>query len=537
MDPLSITASIVGLLTAAAKINSLLEWLSSVRNSPTTIRDARNEVRHTEVALRSMQRLLRRVEAASPRREMIQVDELRVTLADAMLAFSTFETLLQQLAIRARARGAISWTKYSKQLDEHLARIERYKLSLTLMVSILQCDSDVEAYQNQEKLQILIEKVLDENTSLRQKLSQSQDSFAAKSIATRHPDDENSTIRDDNNDDSSTIRGVQRSNTVRSRFSTFGGSAIKFAFENILEQSRVYRKTDQYQECDRSFASTAQRSHAWSVFSGYSLADISVMSVIAMPLTTLDVANGQYYVIGSETILPDDRTDDMTAMNAVSTGLTGSKYTDDDADPQSGPAEGSMPVAEAGKSLPDASGEDGECGVPLDEDWPLGPADDMSDDEIFPCKGCGEILVEGKAFELAGNRWHLDCFRCSECNVLFDADSNLLLLWDGSLVCSDCLYPCHVCGKKIDDLAILTGDLAFCSSCFRCRNCKLRIENLRYARTSQGIFCMSCHGILMARRRKKLASASETEQGPGASLDTGYVLPSSSPLPSMTDSS
>ncbi|KAI1809328.1 RhoGAP-domain-containing protein [Poronia punctata] len=121
----------------------------------------------------------------------------------------------------------------------------------------------------------------------------------------------------------------------------------------------------------------------------------------------------------------------------------------------------------------------------------------------FPCKGCGEILEEGKAFELAGNRWHLNCFRCHSCDTLLDSDANLLLLGDGSLICNNCTYSCSACGDKIEDLAILTGDQAFCATCFRCRNCKRKIENLRYARTSQGIFCMNCHESLMARRRKK----------------------------------
>lgn len=103
----------------------------------------------------------------------------------------------------------------------------------------------------------------------------------------------------------------------------------------------------------------------------------------------------------------------------------------------------------------------------------------------------------------AGNRWHIDCFRCNTCSTLLDSDANLLLLGDGSLICNNCTYSCSACGNKIEDLAILTGDQAFCASCFRCRNCKKKIENLKYARTSQGIFCMECHNSLMKRRRKK----------------------------------
>lgn len=113
----------------------------------------------------------------------------------------------------------------------------------------------------------------------------------------------------------------------------------------------------------------------------------------------------------------------------------------------------------------------------------------------------------------AGNRWHLNCFRCNTCGTLLDSDANLLLLGDGSLICNNCTYSCSACGNKIEDLAILTGDQAFCATCFRCRNCKRKIENLRYARTSQGIFCMNCHESLMARRRKKSKAAAQAKGG------------------------
>lgn len=132
---------------------------------------------------------------------------------------------------------------------------------------------------------------------------------------------------------------------------------------------------------------------------------------------------------------------------------------------------------------------------------------------------------------LAGNRWHIDCFRCNTCGTLLDSDANLLLLGDGSLICNNCTYSCNACGNKIEDLAILTGDQAFCASCFRCRNCKRKIENLRYARTSQGIFCMSCHESLMARRRKKAKGGSRQAQsssnGPTPSVEK--ALPSLPP--------
>ncbi|XWW97822.1 hypothetical protein V2A60_005809 [Cordyceps javanica] len=156
----------------------------------------------------------------------------------------------------------------------------------------------------------------------------------------------------------------------------------------------------------------------------------------------------------------------------------------------------------------------------------------LDTDEIFHCRGCGEILEEGKAFELAGQRWHLDCFRCHICGTLLDSDANLLLLGDGNLVCNNCTYTCNACNNKIEDLAILTGDQAFCSTCFRCRNCKRKIENLRYARTSQGIFCMGCHETIMARRRKRskaAAAAKARDKEDGAGVITDKSLPALPP--------
>lgn len=135
----------------------------------------------------------------------------------------------------------------------------------------------------------------------------------------------------------------------------------------------------------------------------------------------------------------------------------------------------------------------------------------------------------------AGNRWHIDCFRCNTCGTLLDSDANLLLLGDGSLICNNCTYSCSACNNKIEDLAILTGDQAFCASCFRCRNCKRKIENLRYARTSQGIFCMSCHESLMARRRKKSkTNRQQAEKAPPIVLDKSLPALPPSALPPST---
>ncbi|CAE6533287.1 unnamed protein product, partial [Rhizoctonia solani] len=121
------------------------------------------------------------------------------------------------------------------------------------------------------------------------------------------------------------------------------------------------------------------------------------------------------------------------------------------------------------------------------------------------CGGCGRTLesASGGVVVAFGNAlWHVECFRCAKCQSTVSADTNLLLLADGSPVCQNCSYSCHVCHNPILDEAIMTGDDSYHASCFKCRTCSRRIEELVFAKTSQGIYCMACHNDRVARSRR-----------------------------------
>ncbi|CAE6481145.1 unnamed protein product [Rhizoctonia solani] len=121
------------------------------------------------------------------------------------------------------------------------------------------------------------------------------------------------------------------------------------------------------------------------------------------------------------------------------------------------------------------------------------------------CGGCGRTLesASGGVVVAFGNAlWHVECFRCAKCQSTVSADTNLLLLADGSPVCQNCSYSCHVCHNPILDEAIMTGDDSYHASCFKCRTCGRRIEELVFAKTSQGIYCMACHNDRVARSRR-----------------------------------
>ena len=50
----------------------------------------------------------------------------------------------------------------------------------------------------------------------------------------------------------------------------------------------------------------------------------------------------------------------------------------------------------------------------------------------------------------------------------------------------------------------MTGDDSYHAHCFNCKVCKKRIEELVFAKTSQGIYCMECHSERVARSRRHL---------------------------------
>ncbi|CAG99150.1 GTPase-activating protein RGA2 [Kluyveromyces lactis] len=123
--------------------------------------------------------------------------------------------------------------------------------------------------------------------------------------------------------------------------------------------------------------------------------------------------------------------------------------------------------------------------------------------ETSVCVRCTNHITMGHAYELGGNRWHTHCFSCYKCDKPLSCDSDFLVLGTSDLICFECSDSCKNCGKKIDDLAIIlaSSNEAYCSECFKCCKCGEKINDLRYAKTKKGLFCITCHERLLARKK------------------------------------
>ncbi|KAG5221342.1 signal transducer [Salix suchowensis] len=62
----------------------------------------------------------------------------------------------------------------------------------------------------------------------------------------------------------------------------------------------------------------------------------------------------------------------------------------------------------------------------------------------------------------------------------------------------------------------MTGEDSYHAQCFKCKVCNKRIEELVFARTSQGIYCMDCHNERMIKIRRHAQKKAEKERNGGS---------------------
>ena len=110
--------------------------------------------------------------------------------------------------------------------------------------------------------------------------------------------------------------------------------------------------------------------------------------------------------------------------------------------------------------------------------------------------------------------FHVDCFKCAKCDNRVAAGTDLLLLSSGLPICAGCSYRCYLCERPIVDEAIVetNGAHSYHAQCFRCKVCDSQIDELVFAKTSRGIYCMDCHNERVARGRRHQAKQQERER-------------------------
>ena len=137
MEPLSIAASILGLLEVTAKLCSLVK---TVNGAYSLMQDVLSEVSDIRMSLGQLQTLLFGPEAKyRSRASLLMVEDIIVVLTRTVMTFSELEKVIEQfqkdesLRVVTRVKLALKQSIISKLL----LRLQSSRASLSLMLTIL----------------------------------------------------------------------------------------------------------------------------------------------------------------------------------------------------------------------------------------------------------------------------------------------------------------------------------------------------------------------------------------------------------------
>jgi len=154
------------------------------------------------------------------------------------------------------------------------------------MVDSYTSESDMEAEQSRETLQSLVEQLLKSNHDISLRLQSIEENLETRSVLTycfRNGSMPEVPEEELHAESASQQSDLDKVHSKESNPSDPDFTDDQIGFHVDLGASRVYRRTENYKS-DVSFTSSAIRTHAWSVFSGLSLSEVSVISAIALPL-------------------------------------------------------------------------------------------------------------------------------------------------------------------------------------------------------------------------------------------------------------
>ena len=140
MDPLSVIASVTGILAVAAKITTAVtESIQSVGDVPASTRSVLAEVSDLSFCLSQLTPFLRGTRTAERiRRDGISVEQVVAISTSLVMSISELESLLDsfKLDLPMSAFARIQWVRNEERINGILNRIRASRDSLNLILTI-----------------------------------------------------------------------------------------------------------------------------------------------------------------------------------------------------------------------------------------------------------------------------------------------------------------------------------------------------------------------------------------------------------------
>jgi hypothetical protein len=141
MDPLSVSASIAGLMAAAQQVSSLIGLiLRSTKTGPQEVADIKLTVETLRSVFLQLRLLILDRACIDPQRtSLILLDQVVVTLTARVMTFSDLDGCVKGLFndVRLGFLDGMRWASKTAELTKYLRSLESHKSSLILMISIL----------------------------------------------------------------------------------------------------------------------------------------------------------------------------------------------------------------------------------------------------------------------------------------------------------------------------------------------------------------------------------------------------------------
>ena len=138
-DPLFVAAGVIGIMTAAAQISSLLiNFTTQSKDAPRQAAIVLTEVTETRSILFHLQSFLLGTEPADQSRtSILQVDHVVAIVTGCVATFSELEEMLDSLKTKGMdILDRIKWARKQSAIMAIVMRLQTHKASLSLMLNI-----------------------------------------------------------------------------------------------------------------------------------------------------------------------------------------------------------------------------------------------------------------------------------------------------------------------------------------------------------------------------------------------------------------
>ena len=398
-EPLSIAAGVVGILTAAAQISSLLiNFTKATKHAPARARHVITEVNDISRTLSHLQSFLFGIEYTdTSRTSLLKADHIVTIISGCVMTFSELEKLLDALETKdMRILDSMKWARKEKDITALIRELQNHKASLSLMLNILnglvhnlqyqrvvlivRSNTIVQAKASVDRLHDVVNKGYQEMSARLHtlELKELQRMGYATSVL-----DDHASIRSN-----IFVPNIQSSSQLN--IEPENGTILP-DFLDELKRSWVYSRNSAFR---MSTFSSDRHSTTWSCLSALSLSDVSNISIFDLAITMEEVKNPQrksqtwsndqvtpIWPIQSGTWAPDPTM--LSELEAIPAKTTTPV-------PEPDNETSSIVTVKEGPEIDGAISSGGELkSQVIYADESSSPIEE--DKAAYPCKGCGEV--------------------------------------------------------------------------------------------------------------------------------------------------